>query len=157
MDDYLAKPIRSADLYAVVEKHGLGQTPDGRSRSDQLGAPVSYATASAFSPAEFRASIGDADLMKELIELYFEDTRQMLVEAESAFAGNDVRALHEAAHALKGLIANYAGDGAFRAVSDFCRFARDGRIDAAGRMLPELRRQIDRLGDELRNFRDSLS
>ena len=78
------------ELIAAVEQIDLQQNP-GQPAPPEL----------AFSPEKFKATIGDPDLLGELITIYAEDTPDMVAAISRALEQGDTEAVHSAAHALK--------------------------------------------------------
>ena len=97
MDDYLAKPIDSAQLRELLQRYQPDpgkQVLDWRSALQRLD--------------------GDADLLLELGGLFLEDGPQLWQEVQSALASADLPRAARAVHSLKGVLLNF---GAARAVS----------------------------------------
>jgi len=96
MDDYLAKPIEPARLFAAVE-----QSPATAIRP---GLPAAAAVpAAAIDEDDLSARVGgDVDLARELLELFAEDAPAKRAELEAAAAAEDGVRLRRAAHALTG-------------------------------------------------------
>ena len=152
MDDYIAKPIHSLQLYPLLEKYAsLDQVP----QADPL--PFGAACdAPVFDAATFSDNIGDGPLMLELIRLFCEESQPMLGNACLALHELDAEALHHAAHSLKGLVGNYAATPAFNAVSALTQCTRDGNLLQAGKLLAVVTDEIARLREELVEFAKEL-
>lgn len=148
MDDYIAKPIYSTQLYPLLEKYAsLSQHPTaeplpfGASRD----APV-------FDADTFSENIGDGPLMLELIRLFFEESQPMLGNACLALHELDAEALHQASHSLQGLVGNYAATPAFKAVSALTQCTRNGNLLQAGKLLAVVTEEVARLREALEEF-----
>ncbi len=148
MDDYIAKPIHSTQLYPLLEKYAsLSENPQadilpfGACRE----APV-------FDADTFSENIGDAPLMLELIRLFCEESQPMLGNACLALHELDAEALHHASHSLQGLVGNYAAIPAFTAVSALTQCTRNGNLLQAGKLLAEVTDEIARLREALVEF-----
>ena len=152
MDDYIAKPIHSLQLYPLLEKYAsLDQAPE----ADPL--PFGAACdAPVFDAATFSDNIGDGPLMLELIRLFCDESQPMLGHACLALHELDAEALHHAAHSLKGLVGNYAAIPAFNAVSALTQCTRDGNLLQAGKLLAIVTDEIARLREELVEFAKEL-
>ncbi len=152
MDDYISKPIHSALLYQLVEKHAMA------SPEDQAEAPAAGPRCSApvFDADTFAENIDDVPLMLELIRLFCEESQPMLGSACHALHELDAKALHHAAHSLKGLVGNYAATPAFNAVSALTQCARAGDLLQAGRHLAAATEEISRLREALLAFQKEL-
>ncbi len=147
MDDYLSKPIQSADLYRVLEgQFGLDDTES-----------IPPSQAPIFDATKFRATLKNPDLMREVIDLFFEDATAFLDAIQSGLNQDDSKAVHAAAHSLKGLVGNYAASPAYNKALALDEPARAGNLEQTEQHLAELRVEIDRLGTELREFRKELA
>jgi CheY-like chemotaxis protein len=118
MDDYLPKPVRSAELYAALERL---PGPAAKSAPDPAPEPISLDS--------FVTSIGDAGLVVVMIDAFHEDADRWLKTAENALATGDGEELHRALHSLKGMIGNFTLAEPFQRVSDLAEWTRDGQID----------------------------
>ncbi|MFC5456817.1 response regulator [Prosthecobacter fluviatilis] len=148
MDDYIAKPIHSAQLYPLLEKYASrshDETADPLPSSCGREAPV-------FDAEAFADNIGDGPLMLELIRLFFEESQPMLGNACLALHELDAEALHHAAHSLQGLVGNYAATPAYNAVCALTQCARRGNLLQAGRLLAEVTEEIAKLREALLAF-----
>jgi PAS domain S-box-containing protein len=107
MDDYLSKPIKPEDLQAALNRfRGIREIDREVRELGGLGA-VDVTLLQGFS--ELDATGGDGILVK-LIDLFLENTPQVLAEARAALAGEDARKLSRAAHTLKGSCANFGAE-----------------------------------------------
>ncbi len=152
MDDYIAKPIHSAQLYPLLEQYA--------DLSQELPAePLPFEVecdAPVFDAVTFTENIGDGPLMQELIRLFCEESQPMLGNACLALHNLDGEALHHAAHSLKGLVGNYAATPAFNAVSALTYCTREGNLLQAGKLLAVVTEEIARLREALVEFEKEL-
>ena len=145
MDDYIAKPVRGGQLFAILEQFGRETSP-GESRSaadaepDTTGAP-------AFDEAEFRRNFRDEALMRELIGIFPDESAEYLAKARKAFAEGNPEQLHRVAHSMKGLVGNYAAAPAMRVATELDAAAREGNLAEAEGLLAGLERELERLGE----------
>jgi two-component system sensor histidine kinase/response regulator len=131
MDDYLAKPLRSAEVFQTIEKFSLKPRPlesaplppPGPEPAWQPPAQPQPPAGVSFDAEAFRESAGDDKLMRKLITIFPEDTQKYLRKAEKALAAGKTRPLYEAAHSLKGMLGVYAAPKAFRLASELCEYA----------------------------------
>jgi CheY-like chemotaxis protein len=134
MDDYIPKPIQAEDLARAI----------GENVAELAGQAVSNdrAVNAAALLARFR---GDADLLKELVDLFLQESPGILSEIERAIAARDAAALHMAAHTLKGSVGNFMAHEAAEAALRLEKIARSGDLEDAGpayTALVELCRQL---------------
>jgi PAS domain S-box-containing protein len=154
MDDYVAKPVRSRELFEAVEK--FAAVADTASAREQPAAPRSrrdQPASDVFDPRDFEENVGGAELMRDLIDIFDDECDALLARIESASASGDAEALQEAAHALKGMVGSYGARHALNQAKQLDSLARDGNVARARAELPRLRASIDQLRRALRDFR----
>jgi len=161
MDDYVAKPIRSSELHAALDKF---LAPAGDGSEETAGGPDSPVPTAPpeddpppLDPVAFQESMGNPDLVVELIDAYGEEVDAYLAQARDAVRHHDAAALHEAAHGLKGLLGNYSAPIAYRETTTLDTFAREGSLERAVEQLGRVERETDRLGRALERLRGTLS
>jgi TMAO reductase system sensor TorS len=154
MDDYLSKPFKPAQLYAILARW----LPAGEPKLEpalRVAAPALAAVAKTLeinAIAQIRAAGGsDADrLLEKVLRLYCDAVPQMLKSMQEAAGKGDCVALQRAAHALKSSSHNV---GAVRFAS-LCRdleaAARTGqirfdRLDALEFEFESVRRALERV------------
>jgi signal transduction histidine kinase len=153
--EYLGLLRSSAEaLLAVVnDASGFATSADG----PVPGARPHAAEAAPVSPSALagaaldRAALlerlgGDAELVREVAELYFHESPRLLGAARAALAGGDAAALARAAHSLKGTLATLAAPRASAAARRLEELGARGDLAAAADALPELERCLDELG-----------
>jgi signal transduction histidine kinase/YesN/AraC family two-component response regulator len=108
MDDYLAKPIRPKDVRGMIEKWGAKEAP---AKEDKTVPAASTAkppvpAAPTAPPVEMERlndlSDGSADVLRELVELYFNQTTQQLSQIEAAIQTNQAEEVRRVAHSCAG-------------------------------------------------------
>jgi PAS domain S-box-containing protein len=149
MDDYIAKPLRQADLFHAVEQFArsctLQETAQAEDVLGTLAPNIEIETAS-FDLAGFRESTGDEKLMRKLVAIFAEDSQKYLRKAEKALTAGKTRPLYEAAHSLKGMIGVYAAKKALHLATEFCEFAHAGDLKGAQLTLEPLKKECILLG-----------
>jgi len=105
MDDFLAKPVRAAEVYAVLERviavHPIAQ-PDAPAGSSALIDPAIVLSGCA----------GDAALLADMIQLFEEEAPELLARVEAAVRSSDAEQLRTAAHSLRGLVSSFSTSAA---------------------------------------------
>jgi CheY-like chemotaxis protein len=103
MDDYLAKPIRPKDVRGMIEKWASQAAPAQEIKSS--GEP-NIEIPSVEPPVEMDRlndlSDGNADSLRELVELYFNQTSQQLLQIETAIRENKFDEVRRVAHSCAG-------------------------------------------------------
>jgi signal transduction histidine kinase/DNA-binding response OmpR family regulator len=133
MDEYMPKP-------ATV--HQIGRLLDSFSNrlQNKAGATASSATARAL------ASLGnDAELLWEVVTMFFQRCPGVLEELGEAIARQDGKALQKLAHTLRGELGCLAAEAAIQAVQQLEQSGRDGAFARAGDLLNELSREVEQL------------
>ncbi len=152
MDDYIAKPLRSTELFHVVEQFSRRTTlQETAPAAPALEAPTSRPQTEEppFDLAEFRESTGDEKLMRKLVSIFAEDSQKYLRKAEKALIVGKAKPLYEAAHSLKGMIGVYAARKALTLSSELCEYAHAGDLKGARLMLDQLKKECALLGEAL--------
>jgi response regulator RpfG family c-di-GMP phosphodiesterase len=105
MDDYLAKPIRPADVRQVIERWN----PETRAARLAKSAPAAEAALpppAAEPPVEMdrlnSLVDGDPGSMRELVELYLKQTTQQITQLEAAVRANNADEVRRVAHSCAG-------------------------------------------------------
>ncbi|HZY83786.1 MAG TPA: response regulator, partial [Gemmataceae bacterium] len=145
MDEYLTKPLRSADLDRVLAKV-LGRPAPGASAGGPLDREGLLARME-----------GDEELLGELVRLFVADVPARLGEVAVALAAGDGPRLRKAAHAVKSAASNFvSGHGgtgpaqqAITAARRLEEVAARGDLAAAAGACRALEEAVARLQDEL--------
>jgi len=140
MDGYVTKPLRPTELFEVIAS---------------LTAPVAYTPETPAAPEEEQGILdrktlwervaGDADLLREIIELFLADCPERLMELHEALTHQDCTALARAAHRLKGALGNISANNAVAAVRCVETSAREGDVHAVTEALARLEDELARL------------
>lgn len=151
MDDYLAKPVRIADLKQKVDYWcSIAQV----SATDRVTAPAPTPSPAVDEEAVDRTTLNQlreimGDELGELIDAYLDDTAQRLDELQLALDGQP-EVLATVAHTLKGSSANV---GARRFAECCATLHRQASNDAGD---PGLRGLVGTLGSEFARVRGAL-
>jgi two-component system sensor histidine kinase/response regulator len=147
MDAYLGKPIRSADLYRVVES--MGSSP-----SSAQGARAAAGAGGGLNENALMAHVGgDEQLLRELVALFLEDLPEQLAAVRKAVRRQDARALSSAAHALKGALSHFAARDTFESALRLERMGRSGDLDEAEEAFARLKDEVRQLTRDLAAYR----
>jgi len=94
-------------------------------------------------------SPGDPAFLRELIEIYLQDTPRRLAELETALAGNDGPLLIRAAHTIKGSSGNFGATGLARLAQEIEAHGKTGSFAAAAAALPGFKAEYARVNAAL--------
>jgi signal transduction histidine kinase/CheY-like chemotaxis protein/HPt (histidine-containing phosphotransfer) domain-containing protein/uncharacterized protein YigA (DUF484 family) len=153
MDDYLTKPIRTAELVVAIER---------TSRRGGAAGP-SLSSAPAEPPVDRAAidrlveSMGDAEFVADLLATFATDAPAMLNQIDSAIGNADTVTVGRIAHTLK---SNAATFGAY-SLSEACRqleqAAKEGNLDGAPGLAQAIHAEYERARIELQAAQASLT
>jgi two-component system, sensor histidine kinase and response regulator len=146
MDGYISKPIRSEELFTLVEaiepRHAVNGTPS--SGADDHG------TSRLMDDAATLDRFGDdRALMRNVLEVLARTAPDLLAEARAALSGHDAATLARVAHTLKGSLSYLAAPIIHDAAYALELSARSEQWEASQRRLDELTSLMDRLSDEI--------
>ncbi len=146
MDDYLPKPIRAAELFAVIDR-----VRAGRPASE---APVAASTeADSVIDAEALLAACDDDpvLLDKLIGVFQNNVAGSLARVQGSITRQDPARLRESAHQLRGLLSTFSARAAQAAALLEAMGAGGVLVDAAA-AFESLTDLIGRLGPLLENL-----
>ncbi len=149
MDDYLAKPLRSEALAAVLARW-LGAAPGEEAEVTAPAPRAAELDSEILSHLVGMDESADFGLLEEVVDLLSRDTPPRLAQMRQAVATGDAPALRQAAHALKGSAAT-VGATAMAAMSARLEdLGRTGELDGAGALLDELSEEVPLVIEALR-------
>jgi CheY-like chemotaxis protein/HPt (histidine-containing phosphotransfer) domain-containing protein len=105
MDDYLAKPIRPADVRQVIERWHVhcGRTEPVKPAGAAETAAVPLSAEPPVETDRLNSLVdGDMDSLRELIELYLSQTTKQLAQLEAAVRANQADEVRRVAHSCAG-------------------------------------------------------
>ncbi|HXG55350.1 MAG TPA: ATP-binding protein [Vicinamibacterales bacterium] len=133
MDRFLTKPIARDLLFRAVEELSAESSP-AEMPPELAGRPA------------FLAGLGDdVELARKLVEIFLEQSPQLMTQIRDAIEAGDAVALRRAAHALKGTISNFPAGSARGAAARMEAIGLDDDLDVAREALPGLAHEVDRL------------
>ena len=142
MDDYLAKPFRSAELIALVEP-------------EQREAVVNDVAADVVKPEITREVLlggvdGDEDLLRELVDMVVGARRRSQESIGEAVDSGDAKLLAQTTHAYKSVLGVLGQNAAFRAAAALEECARAGETDKAAALYEKLLAAVEQYESDLR-------
>jgi signal transduction histidine kinase/DNA-binding response OmpR family regulator len=140
MDGYVTKPLRPTELFEVIARltAPAASTPETPAASEEEQDILCRRTL-------WERVAGDAELLREIIELFLADYPERLLELHEALTHQDCPALARAAHRLKGALGNISANHALAAVRRVETAARAGDVHAATEALARLEDELARL------------
>jgi HPt (histidine-containing phosphotransfer) domain-containing protein len=156
MDDYLSKPLRSADLYAILDR--VTRPDAGATASHRLPVAIvgNTATQDIADLKRTREQLdGDETTVCLLMDVFLRDAPGYLDEIRQGLQQGDTDAAYRAAHALKGSAGVFHAQPATTAAAQVEAAARNGNVQAAAQALPNLFAETERLAALLRGVREA--
>jgi CheY-like chemotaxis protein len=135
MDDYLPKPIRPGDIRGIIEKWASQSIP-----VDEIKlAPLPKVEISATEPPVEMERLndltdGNADSLRELVELYFKQTTKQLAQIEAAVRANKTEEVRQIAHSCAGASATLGMMRFAQLMRDLEREGKSGALTNAARL-----------------------
>ncbi len=146
MDAVVPKPIQRDELLAVMSRwSGCGTA------SDPQVCPPCLLGLLDWEQALGRMD-GDAAVLHELLDLFRQDSPNMLLRLDAGCASADARGIERAAHGLKGASATISADPITALALRIESAAREGRVADAIDAVPALRAELERLVAALREL-----
>lgn len=152
MDDYVSKPISATALSESLSRV-INAPPAG------LDAAIPSATTSPEaslgpSPFDFEASLakfdGDRDFLCELVGIFLQSAPKMMESLKSAIEQHDLHAAGEAAHLIKGTVANFCAGPTYASALRLEQICRNGKLDEFASAHQEVTREVDQLINALK-------
>jgi CheY-like chemotaxis protein len=135
MDDYLAKPMQSAELYAAIAQFAPANVA---SPEDMPDPPMDLAAA-------LMTADGDRSLLRELMEVLLAELPGQLATLRTALQDGDTPRLGLTAHSLKGALGTVGATRAQSLAQQLEVMARAGRIEEALPLWQQLDVEMTRL------------
>jgi two-component system sensor histidine kinase/response regulator len=140
MDDYLAKPIRAGDLFAVIDRV-LANRPESEPEPPPRPQPEDP-----LDPVALRSACDDDEaLLRKLCRVFQAKAPASLARVRDAVQQGDAARLREAAHHLRGLLSTFSTTAA-RAARELEEMGAGGELAAAASTLDGLTEMVGRLG-----------
>jgi len=133
MDDYRSKPVSDADMSALLVRW---LEPLDQSVLDSLRA----------------MGDDDADFLREVADLYLEDSTLRFRAIEAALAAGNGTAMAEAAHALKSSSGHIGATLVSSLSARLEQIGREANLDDATAVVRDLKRECKRAEDQLRDL-----
>jgi CheY-like chemotaxis protein len=137
MDDFLAKPVRAAEVDAMLERVTAPQP------AVEPGTPA--ADSSLIDATTVLSGCdGDAALLADMIQLFEDEAPKLLARVEAAMQSSNAEQLRIAAHSLRGLISSFSTSAA-KAAQAVEQLGIEGRAGEAGEQYRILSQAVQEL------------
>jgi len=166
MDDYISKPIRVRELQAVLYRWKSGdRNPDASGpASAELVAALSNEPDEHSLPANIEEEGAPVDIkgliemnggpegLEELIDLYLEQSNQLIEELDAAIRAGSARTLEQYAHKFYGASANCRMTAILRPLRELEDMGCTGLLTRAEQSCADVRRQFTRIKEFLTDY-----
>jgi signal transduction histidine kinase/HPt (histidine-containing phosphotransfer) domain-containing protein len=151
MDDYLAKPIRPADVRGVIERWAPQIQPTAARPATALAAAAVAVAQAAPAPTGeppmemsrlLDLTEGNPESMRELIDLFYRQTEQQLQQIEDAVRANKPAEIGHVAHSCKGASATLGMTRLAAALLKLEKLGQSGTLTGAEAFCAEARREF---------------
>ena len=147
MDAYISKPIRSRELFETIESVLSGSAIKPLPQEERNVIPAVFNEAQLLSRTD-----GNAELCIVLVEAFVKEHPARMANLRRALQQQDVKELANAAHALKGAVANFTEGGALLATIALENIALRADLQGADEACRKLATELDRLQIALIEF-----
>jgi PAS domain S-box-containing protein len=147
MDGYVPKPIRVKELMAALAKMcGTHATPaTGATAPETSTSRVNWAAA-------LDALGGDSDLLKIVVDAVLTECPTLITQLERAMAAKDARVVHRSAHTIKGSLRTLEAAQTAMMAEQIENAGRSGDLAGVAPLVPELKRELAAVLEELRQY-----
>jgi HPt (histidine-containing phosphotransfer) domain-containing protein len=143
MDAYVSKPLRAEDLFATMDSLVSSEpTPQHRQTSDRADTMTAETLLANFG--------GRADLLKQVIDVFLEDTPTLLSRVANALRAGNGAEVAAAAHAIKGSVGLFSQGPAYEDARRLEQLGRGGELGDGEAARAQLDASISALMSELR-------
>jgi CheY-like chemotaxis protein len=146
MDDYVAKPINSNQLFETIDRV---QSPELKIAPDVESGVSQEILDESTLRARFE---GEQDLLRDVVNLFLDECPTLLDGVRGAVERADARGLEQAAHKLKGTVANFSARAAYDAALCLEVMGREGHLERARETLGQLDFALQELRPALLNL-----
>jgi len=98
----------------------------------------------------------DGSFLRELIEIYLEDTPQRVAELEAALAAGDAHAMMRAAHTVKGSSSNFGANKLAQIALEIELLGKAGNCPPAVALVPNLKAEFALVAQALRQIANGI-
>jgi len=148
-DDYLAKPIRTTELFETVDRLRNAKTnaPSGATPIANTPAANAFDIDTALKHVE-----ADRDLLDEIVRIFSDQCPRTVSEIQNAIRAADFSLVERAAHSLKGAASNLCATGVTQSAAELEESARSGNLSSVRKRFQLLEREVEKLLRELGAF-----
>jgi len=157
MDAYVTKPIRSKELFRVIQE--ITQNVQAPMEESPQQPAIDAAAANGHPSTQcidwqqaLDAIEGNRELLGELIGIFREECPKLRSEIATSLQSGDLPGLRRAAHTLKGALGHLAAGNGVQLAQQIEDHARRGSAEAIHPLWPLLQTQLDEINQALSHF-----
>ena len=144
MDDYVAKPVKSENLAAAIERCLNAAAERDDTCAPVLDEPSRSTPAAPVDLARLRMmAAGDGDDARELIEMYLKDTDERIARLHGLIEAQDAEEMTLEAHTLKGASATLGVGRMSEVALQLETFGLTGSFDEAPALVEALEAEFE--------------
>ena len=153
MDDYLAKPLNSSQLYEVIDKYAKQVQLEKSSTENQLGDIQNELRFLDIEELKLRSD-GDFEFTKTMLDIYSEELSVMINDILHAIEGKNASKLDAAAHKLKGASATVSALRIRDIASKLEKMGRNNELVQAQKCYSELEEIKEKTLQQINKYRN---
>ncbi|RLB07078.1 MAG: hypothetical protein DRG27_06805 [Deltaproteobacteria bacterium] len=143
MDEYLSKPIKIEELLNIISKFFEAEAgPEQKQEHVQI---QSKKVIQIDMKRAMDAVGGDKELLNELLNMFYEDSKAKLKEIKEAIKNKDYEKLRELVHAVKGASANIGLTEIYEICLELENMAKKKDISGSDKLYSKLKENIEAL------------
>ncbi len=155
MDGYVTKPIRRKELLKALKEIVPSAEPVQQKREVETTQTKDAGRSDEviFDEAEaLDRAADDKEFLKEIIEVFLDETPIHMAEIKQAVDGKDGEALRKSAHKLAGSLSGFAAKAAMETASQVEAMGKAGKVDEAESAFEVLNKDMEKLIDTLTQY-----
>ena len=127
MDAYISKPIRFGEIQAILEQCAPLQTQEN-DQEEQIPEDLQQPVLDMQTLNSLKQEMGD-EVLVELVQLYVDESKEILMEIQKAADARQADALRSAAHSLKGASLNMSALALAKTCETIEQSARENNLN----------------------------
>jgi CheY-like chemotaxis protein/HPt (histidine-containing phosphotransfer) domain-containing protein len=156
MDDYVSKPISASKLFQAIDAL-VPVEPDTQASPSDSPAADGHKSVSLNAEGLIRSFENDQHLFQELVEIFLNDSPQMLSALRDSLNSNDADTFKRTAHSLKGMLRNFQAESAAETAFELEQIGDRGKLDGADRIVDSLAGQLEEVSRKLQDLVSKIS
>ncbi len=157
MNDYLAKPISSADLFRMIEKYTASDSPKSNETTDADDNAENPEDPQVFDWEKALDHVdGNESFLNQMLDLFIDDFNDKMKTIKKAFADKDFKTVSLVAHSIKGNAFVIKADAISESAYQIEINARNNDLKTAESHLPALLADFERFNAKIESIRNGV-